>query len=196
MNILFIGNSHTYFNDMPALFQRVCTQNRETVRVAMLAHGGKGLDFHAAEPEARFNICCGEYDVVVLQHIAHPFGEEEAFFAAAKTLDGWIRQSGARTVLYMTWSEKNNPEGQARMTDAYKRLGEELGALVAPVGTAWQAHRAAYPETELYFSDGEHASPEGSLLAAYTLFGTIFGRKPVCPPEEASLCEEAWKAQP
>ena len=133
---------------------------------------------------------------MVLQHIAHPFGEEEAFFAAAKTLDGWIRQSGARTVLYMTWSEKNNPEGQARMTDAYKRLGEELGALVAPVGTAWQAHRAAYPETELYFSDGEHASPEGSLLAAYTLFGTIFGRKPVCPPEEASLCEEAWKAQP
>jgi len=46
MKVLFIGNSHTYFNDMPALFRAVCGQHGIDVHVTMLTKGGMGLDYH------------------------------------------------------------------------------------------------------------------------------------------------------
>ena len=59
MKVLFIGNSHTYFNDMPHLFAEICRENHAEVEVTMLAHGGRGWDFHLEEPEVQFNIRYG-----------------------------------------------------------------------------------------------------------------------------------------
>ncbi len=38
LNILFIGNSHTYFNDMPLLVKRRADDEGFNCRVTMLAH--------------------------------------------------------------------------------------------------------------------------------------------------------------
>ena len=46
MRVLFIGNSHTYFNDMPHIFKQVCQENNIDMEVTMLARGYKGLDYH------------------------------------------------------------------------------------------------------------------------------------------------------
>ncbi len=45
MRVLFIGNSHTYYNDMPHLFAQICQEKGIDTEVTMLAHGGKGWDF-------------------------------------------------------------------------------------------------------------------------------------------------------
>ena len=71
----------------------------------------------------------------------------------------------------MTWSEKNNPQGQGPMADAYRELARRTGAVLCPVGEVWQAVRAAHPEEELYFADGEHSSVLGASLA-----GAVIGR--------------------
>lgn len=75
MRVLFIGNSHTYFNDMPQIFAEICRRNGIGTDVTMITHGGMGWDFHEKEPEVRFNIRYGGYDAVVLQHTAHPMGD-------------------------------------------------------------------------------------------------------------------------
>ena len=75
MRILFIGNSHTYYNDMPEIFARICRRNGIDTEITMITHGGKGWDFHVKEPEVQFNIRYGGYDAVVLQHTAHPMGD-------------------------------------------------------------------------------------------------------------------------
>ena len=46
MKFLFIGNSHTFRNDMPHIFQMICEKNGIDAQVTMLAHGGKTLAFH------------------------------------------------------------------------------------------------------------------------------------------------------
>ena len=71
----------------------------------------------------------------------------------------------------MTWSEKNNPQGQGPMAAAYRELARRTGAVLCPVGEVWQAVRAAHPEEELYFADGEHSSVLGASLA-----GAVIGR--------------------
>ena len=100
LSILFIGNSHTYFNDMPLKVKRRAMDEGYNCRVTMLAHPGWFLAQHAAEPEARFNILYGNYDYVVLQEHAHPFGPEDKFRDAVIALNALIRRAGSMLVIY------------------------------------------------------------------------------------------------
>ena len=62
------------------------------------------------------------------------------------------------------------------MDDFHRRLCQETGALLSPVGTVWQAVLAEDPEFPLYFQDGEHASPYGDYLVAVTHYRLLSGK--------------------
>ena len=166
IKVLFIGNSHTYYNDMPSLAKRRLDEDGYDCHVTMLAHPAWFLAQHVEDPEAKFNIRFGGYDYVVLQEHAHPFGPEEKFFEAVRTLTDWSKEAGATPVIYLTWAQKNEPEAQQRMTDAHKRIAEETGSLLAHVGDEWWGYMHSWPELEMYADDGAHASPAGSDFAA------------------------------
>lgn len=170
MKVLFIGNSHTYYNDMPHMFVEICRERHKEVEVTMLAHGGKGWDFHVEEPEVRFNILYGGYDAVILQHVAHPMGDLEVMNECGKKLIEWVREAGARPILYMTWTTKADGEkAQEAMSRAYRRLEQETGCELAPVGERWWKYHREHPEEEMYAKDGRHASEIGSRVAAATI---------------------------
>lgn len=139
----------------------------------MIAHGGWFLAQHVEEPDVRFNIRYGHYDYVVLQEHAHPFGPEEKFFEAARTLTEWIKEAGSTPVIYMTWAKKYESEEQQRMTDAHSRIAEETGSLLATVGEVWWGYRKSWPDLEMYNEDGAHASEAGSEFAAKYIWSVI-----------------------
>ena len=173
LKILFIGNSHTYFNDMPILVKRRFDEEGYDCAITMLAHPGWFLAQHVEDPEAKFNICYGEYDYVVLQEHAHPFGPLEKFFDAVRSLTGWIKESGSTPILYITWARKNEPEVQQQMTDAHIKIAEETGSLLAHVGDMWWGYMESWPNLEMYAEDGEHASLAGSDFAAKMIATSI-----------------------
>ncbi len=173
LSILFIGNSHTYFNDMPLMVRRRAEDAGYDCRAVMIAHGGWFLAQHAEEPDVRFNILYGRYDYVVLQEHAHPFGPEEKFREAAVRLNGMIRKAGSVPILYETWARKAEPEAQTQMNEAHRRIAEEIGALLAPVGENWRSYQQSRPEIEVYAEDGAHASPAGSDFAAKHIWEII-----------------------
>ena len=166
IKVLFIGNSHTYYNNMPSLVKRRLDEEGYDCHVTMLAHPGWFLAQHVEDPEAKFNILFGAYDYVVLQEYAHPFGPEEKFFEAVRTLTSWAKESGATSVIYLTWAQKNEPEAQQRMTDAHKKIAEETGSLLAHVGDEWWSYMHSWLDLEMYDEDGAQASPAGSDFAA------------------------------
>ena len=100
LNILFIGNSHTYFNDMPLMVKRRADDEGFNCRITMLARPNWFLSQHMEEPDVRFNILYGKYDYVVLQEHAHPFGPEEEFLNSAIALNKMIREAGSIPVIY------------------------------------------------------------------------------------------------
>ena len=173
LRILFVGNSHTYYNDMPFLVKHRFVEEGYDCTVTMLAHPGWFLAQHVEDPEAKFNIRYGEYDYVVLQEHAHPFGPLDKFFDAVRTLTGWIGESGSVPVLYMTWARKNEPEVQRQMTDAYVQIAEKTGSLLAHVGDMWWGYKESHPNIEMYAEDGAHASPSGSDFAAIMIAAAI-----------------------
>lgn len=121
----------------------------------------------------RFDILFGNYDYVILQEHAHPFGPEEKFFEAARKLNTWIREANSTPVIYMTWAMKEEEAVQPRMTKAHQEIAEEIDALLAPVGEEWWQYKKNHPEIEMYAEDGAHASPAGSDLAASCIWETI-----------------------
>lgn len=173
MRVLFIGNSHTFFNDMPNIFANLVRGEGIPCEVTMIAHGGWFLEQHLAEPETRFNILHGNYDYVVLQEHAHPFGPEEKMLTAAAGLNEMIREAGSKPVAYMTWTRKGDEAGQEEMSAAYRKMAEQTGAILAPVGDEWWTYIHENPDVELYASDGAHASPTGSSLAAAVIWTAI-----------------------
>ncbi|MBQ9251392.1 MAG: SGNH/GDSL hydrolase family protein [Clostridia bacterium] len=173
LRILFIGNSHTYYNDMPVMVQRRAVEEGYDCDVTMIAHGGWFLSQHVEEPDVRFNILYGGYDYVVLQEHAHPFGPEERFMDAAVTLNKLIREAGSTPVIYECWAKKNEPEKQGYMTEVHKRVAEAIGALRAPVGENWWSYKNSWPDLEMYAEDGAHASEAGSDFAAKLIWAAI-----------------------
>ena len=98
----------------------------------------------------------------------------------------------------MTWSEKNNPQGQEAMGDAYEELGRRIGATVCPVGRVWQQVRKDHPEEELYFTDGEHSSVLGASLAGAVIGRTLLGMdlSPILCFEDAKALETLLPGSP
>lgn len=179
MKILFIGNSHTYYNSMPEMVKELLEYTGVRTHVTMSTEGGKGLIYHCDRKDVNFNIRYGEYDVVVLQDKATNFNADDFKEGGRILMEKSLGECPARRVLYMIWARRMEKENQERITKAYTELGAEIGAAVAPAGEVWHKILRESPEMEdmLYRPDGNHATPLGSYLAATTLFYAITGRK-------------------
>ena len=177
MKVLFIGNSHTYFNDMPALFALFAERTTgKRPDVTMLAYSARDLSWHRKEYFAvRFNLMYGGYDFCVIQQAAHPYPPVEATMRSGGQIISLCHRCGVTPVVSMTWAEKRFPENQQIMIDTCEALAREQHARLAPVGAVWKYIRETYPETELYFDDGEHASPYGDYLIAAVLCRLLTG---------------------
>jgi len=132
----------------------------------------------------------GPWDFVVLQgQSREPINAKKSagFEKAARSLDATIRKSGARTAFFMTWAYKEKPGMAEKLADAYTHIGNELGALVIPVGLAFDRARKTDPAMELYAEDKKHPSVLGTYLAANVMFATFYGKSPVGAPYTAGL---------
>ena len=174
MRILFIGNSHTYVNDMCKMVYDNAKESGVECEVTMLAHPGWTLEQHANGPEAKFNILYGNYDYVVLQEHAHPFTEYDKYHDAVIKLNDYIKQTKAKTVISTVWAEQRYPERFANMMEIHRKVAKEINSLIAYVDEAWLKHQEEQPDVSLYGPDGEHASRIGSKLIADTVWETIF----------------------
>lgn len=174
MKALFIGNSHTFVHYVPARAKAFCESHGHSLEPVMLTHPGMGLDWHLQQSQTYFNLMCGGYDAVILQHNAHPFPGKDSLLKAGRQIAA-LTPAGTKIYLYMTWSEKNNPQGQATMSQAYEELAKEIRAEICPVGRIWWQVASAHPEEELYFADGEHSSVLGASLSAAVIGRTLLG---------------------
>ncbi len=178
MKVLFIGNSHTYFNDMPELFRRFAEAvTGEKTEAVMLAYSGRDLEWHRKEYFAvRYQLLYGHFDYCVIQQAAHPFPPAETTLAMGKELISLCRRTDTVPVVYLTWAEKRFPENQQKMNDTLSRLAGENDALLAPVGIVWQKVLQEHPDISLFWQDGEHAGPYGSFLIAAVFCRLLAGR--------------------
>jgi hypothetical protein len=194
LRVLFIGNSYTYFNNCPEIFAELATAAApgRQIEVGRVALPGQTLLALWERSNSRDVLHGSKWDYVVLQDQSQ-LGDslrDGKFVVNAPWLLHWgvrmfdaeIKRQGGRTVLFLTWARKAEPDQQGDLNSGYDSIARELGAMLAPVGPAWQKVRADYPNLELYASDGSHPSPSGSYLAATVLVNSILGGANRTPP--------------
>ena len=189
-NILFIGNSHTYVNNLPEIFKNIAKSAGIEVNVAAVTNGGWTLEKHASLDDtygsATDAVLKGrKFDYVVLQELStRPMVDPEKFRTAVQILLEKVKENGASPYLYCTWGhkvgsaalEKNGwtTEGMTeQVAEVYDRVGGEFSVPVVHVGKAFY-DVSTNSEIDLYAPDCFHASKYGSFLAALTIFAKIF----------------------
>lgn len=206
-NVLFVGNSFTYYNNSLhnhySALVRSSGREFSAPRVTriMTISGG-----HLPEHRDGLTSMLGsqDWDVVVLQgHSLGPISDTtaEPFRLAARDYAAMIRERGARPVFFMTWAYEGKPEMTDALNHAYSSIASELDAEVVPVGLAFERVTAARPDIKLRMEDGKHPTLAGTYLAACTFYATLFNQSPLGLEYAAELDVEsaaylqsvAWK---
>lgn len=184
MRILMLGNSFTYYHDMPKILAQmlgaeVVAHTRGGARLA------EQLNAETEMGEKTLNALKNErWDYVVLQEQSNaPIFTKASFHASVKKLVELIRAAGAVPVLYATWAYREDSEKLAStdlsyaemdcgLYESYHEAADANDALIADVGKAFTDLRGIL---NLYEGDDYHPSEAGSVLAAATISGIIAG---------------------
>ena len=188
LRVLFVGDSFTYFNNLPAVVQRVANAAPgRPLRTERLTASSHSLTRHLREGRALARIRRGGLDVVVLQEEGTvPLTGLPRFEGAVGLFAREIRRAGARPLLLLTWAPQDKPWVQTPLTDANRRVGAARRVAVAPVGEAWRLWRAVPGAASLFVADGIHPAFRGSYLSALVIVGALRGRVPERPPLDFS----------
>jgi len=181
MNILFIGNRHTYLHYMPQMLAELAhaADSGFKLNIDQITGEGAGLQWHWNNQPSREKMRSGRWDWVVLQdRSGGPLEELKLFRTHARLLDKAIRGQGAKTVFFMTWANKSRLRTQKVIADAYSQIATELGAVMAPVGLAWGKVQALDGEINLHHIDERHANPSGAYLTACVFYAVFFNASP------------------
>ena len=169
-HVLFIGNSLTYVNDLPAMVSRLAAITGDTVRVAMLAKPNYALVDHLADGSAQSRLRGERWDVVVLQQGSSALDDSRLLlYEGVDQLAPLIRAAGGTPALYEVWPMASRSFDVPRVRESYRSAAVRVNGLFYPAGTAWQEAWSRDPALVLYDGDGLHPSPLGSLLAALVM---------------------------
>ena len=193
--ILFIGNSHTYFNE------GVYTHLKRFVDHADLelelttfdtARGGFTLQDHLTDAATLERINERSWDALVLQENTFVAAQElQETLDAMSALASKVRPRGTKIYLFMTWPYEDQPEMLAPLRRIYNKGVLETGGILIPVGEDWMSiHSNEEVPVDLYAPDGYHPSLQGTYYAAAKFFKVIYGKPPSDNPYEGTLGPE------
>jgi hypothetical protein len=193
--VLFVGNSYFYYNNsLHNHVRRMVAADDpvlgEALRYKSATIGGSPLAHHDIQHLLTpANLGSKEpFEVVILQENSTSALSERgraSFREKATEFDAEIRKRGGMTALYMTHahvepSKFASPDMLRKVEDMYVSVGNEIGALVIPVGLAFERAYRQKPDIRLHQDyDGSHPSLAGTYLAACVVYATLYGKSPV-----------------
>jgi PKD domain-containing protein/type IX secretion system substrate protein len=205
LRVLFLGNSHTFWHDVPQLVTDLAFSQGDTIFYEANTPGGCTLGHpengHLYNPISLVLIDSIDWDFVILQEHSL-FGvidyyRNKYMYPGGKSLDSLIKINNpcTETIIQLIWGKKNAgqycmnghcsddfkdfAEMQDSLTAEYKRFADSLHFTLAPAGPAWKQSVINGDPIELFDPDGSHPSLAGSYLAACVYYAVLFQKSPV-----------------
>jgi PKD repeat protein len=188
---LFIGNSYTFYNDMPDLVRRCALSVNDTLETDQNTISGYTWKQHAGDATTNNKIKQGGFNHIILQANSLEFTYDNATVNTntipyGKYLDSLAHKHNpcAKVILYNTWGRKNGSNGQTYLEqdllieNRYKSFADLKEAMISPAGPVRRYLRTNHPEIELYVADESHPSEAGSYVSAICFYTAIFRKDP------------------
>lgn len=189
LRILFVGNSYTYYNNLPATVESIAGASGCSLNASQVTIPGGSLRQHWARGTAVDSIRSGRWDYVVLQEQGLLGGREvdgefmlgrpDSFHAYARRFDAEARRAGARVALLSMWTREGGSEARTALDSVFAAASHELDAILLPAGRAWRHVREARPGLGLTGSDRFHPNGVGTYLTALVVTQVLCGRPSV-----------------
>ena len=198
IDILFIGNSYTYANNMPQMVSELALSFGDTLNFQTSTFGGATFNSHSSNVSTLDMISQKNWDYVVLQGQSQepsfsPSQVANDVYPYAQILIDSITSNSICTepIFFMTWGRKYGDQQncqfyppvctylgmQNRLRESYLSMSFTSNATCAPVGISWKESTLQDSSINLYTSDNSHPSIYGSYLTACTFYSTIY-KKP------------------
>ena len=192
IDVLFIGNSLTGYNDMPGLFKSLSIETGKNVSVETCLKYGLALRHIIDNSSVIDKINEKNWDYIILQS-DDITAFDDMYHIEINTLTKfkeYIHENCATTkIIYeMIWGLRDgvNIQGEGyysyeqyinKIYDGTLYIANELDLIIGPVGWAWRKCRQDRPDIELFSSDKAHPAYPGSYLGACVFFNIIFGER-------------------
>lgn len=174
--ILFIGNSLTYFNEMPWMTEQVAKSLNTPVATRFAGFSGRTLEQQWKDPKVLAAIRESHANYVILQpQSTEVVRDYDNTLRYARLLAAEARNAGAKPVVFMTWKTRDNASPQSEHTRRAIDLAKALDADLAPVGLAWEYLTKNGIDL---FEDDVHPNVAGSYLEACVVYAVVTGKDP------------------
>jgi hypothetical protein len=199
LNVLFLGNSYTQYNDLPELVKNIAHSTGKHINHASHLPGGYTFSQHINDNTVHNLIQQGNWDYIVLQEQSQnpsfPDGQVQSqVYPYAKRLVDTFRYYNpcGKILFYTTWGRKNGDpmnctnfpplctyQGMdSLLTLRYTNMAQQNKTGLSPVGPLWKYIRTNHSNIELYDADESHPSQAGSYAAALSFYTALFGDNP------------------
>jgi len=193
--VLFIGNSLTYVNSLPAIFELTAQAQpgAPRYRADMYVRGGARLSELAQEPKLNKLIDSGVYQIVVLQErggdvlclreASGTVGDAreacDRMTAAHLKLARQAHEHGAR-VLYMG-TYQSAPSFSQMLVSAEAELGHEMGAPAMEISETLRNLQRQHGDFPWLYADNSHPGIATTTLMALRMYQALHPGEPLKP---------------
>jgi len=179
LNILFIGNSLTYTNDLPGMVEALISEAAAgPVDVRSVAYPNFGLEDHWLHGGASAAIAQGPWDYVVMQQGPSATEGRPSLIEYSVRFAELIRAVGGEPSLYMVWPSEARSADWDGVLDSYSAAAASVDGVFLPAGEAWRVTWETSPSFPFYGPDGFHPNVNATYLAALVIVERLAGLSP------------------
>lgn len=119
VRVLWIGNSFTFFNDVPEMVRKLAAAEGVTMLNTTVLKGGEKFSGHLQNPALADELAKGGWDFMIMQEFSSGPAYStkyvmENIFPYAEAIDSMAHafSPDLQTVFYMTWGTKTETSGR------------------------------------------------------------------------------------
>ena len=177
--LLFVGNSLTYTNDLPAMVRRIGELDGRQIETTMIARPNFSLEDHLLSAQTRHVLKAGDFDVVVLQQGPSSLDESRRLLIRDVTRIRQMVPARCKVAVLTVWPDVRRLAVFDRVIESHRLAAEAADATLIPAGSAWKGMSDAGDGRSLYSRDEFHPAPGGTFVAALETYRALIGPPPV-----------------
>jgi len=166
-NILFIGNSLTYTNNLPQLVKTYAKLKGIDINTKMIAYPNYAIEDQWNDGQVQKLISSKKYDFVIIQQ--GPSSQSDGrkmLMDYGKKYYSLCKLNEVKLCFFMVWPSLNYYHTFDDVVKNHKDAASINNSILLPVGKKWKDYIDSTNNMEYYGSDGFHPSLKGSQFAA------------------------------
>jgi hypothetical protein len=177
-NILFVGNSLTYTNDLPKVVRQIAALDSQNLSYTSLCFPNYSFEDHLQDGELQKQIKSNRYQFIVGQQGPSALPESQIILLRdTRVITDLLIDTKTKLALYTVWPSRARFFDLDQVIYSYSQASKEYKAISCPAGLAWKNAWAIKPEFPFYSADQFHPSPLGTFVAALTIYAALEKKK-------------------